>query len=100
MLSFSLAFYVICIIYDTYIPIIAQGVLIVFLIILPLLFTYLQYNNIIFGRKLLYYKMKWQLFNRNYDETVNYVNKLIEVEGGNSNYFRILGECYKSKKIL
>ncbi len=79
-----------------YIPLILQICLILFGYILPLVLVALQYNNIIIARKILYYRMKY-LFNlKEYEQTIDYINKLIAYEGRKAEYMYILGICYKN----
>lgn len=96
--TFCLALYIGCARYNVYIPIILQFVIFTFSILIPIFFTYVQYNNIIISRKILYYIMKNNYHNKEYDETIKYVKKLIDIEGRKSEYYYILGMCYKFKK--
>ncbi len=81
---------------NKYIPLIFQISLILFGYIIPLVAIALQYNNIIIARKILYYRMKY-LFNlKEYEQTINYINKLISYEGRKAEYLYILGICYKN----
>lgn len=100
-ISFStvmLIIYIYCVVYGIYIPLKLQISMIVLLILIPSFVSYLQYSNIILSRKLLYYFMKFKFSNKEYDETIKDVNKLIEIEGRKSEYYYILGICYKYKR--
>lgn len=98
MLSFSFGVYLGLVINSLYIPVIIQVPMLIFILLLPILFAYLQYNNIILSRKILYYKMKWQLFVKNYNKAIGYINRLINIDGRKAEYFHILGQCYKNQK--
>lgn len=96
--AFTFGIYVKSVIENIYIPVIVQICLLIFLILLPLLFAFLQYNNIILSRKILYYKMKWEYYLQDFDKTIKYINRLITLDGRRTEYYYLLGMCYKYKK--
>lgn len=93
-----LASYITFAIYDMFIPIYAQILILLFGIILPTTDAILQLNKISVSRKLLYYKMKYLFSIKDYKETIKYINKLVMQEGRNNEYLYILGMCYKDLK--
>ncbi len=95
LLSFSSSMYVILTIYDIYSPIYIQIAFILFSIIIPLVAVFLQYNNIILSRKILYYNMKLAYISRDYKKTIELIEKIVENEGRNSEVMYTLGQCYK-----
>lgn len=100
-ISFStimLITYIYCAIYSIYIPLKFQIVMMMLLVLIPTFAVYLEYSNIILSRKLLYFSMKFKFSNKEYEETIKDVNKLIEIEGRKAEYFYILGICYKYKR--
>lgn len=82
--------------FNVYIPIYFQMCIFLFGFILPFIASLLQYNNINITKKILYYKMKYSYFSKEYEKTINYINKLIILEGTNADYLYFLGMCYKN----
>ena len=94
--SFSLGSYISFVIFDIYIPIYIQSLLLFSIFILPLAFVYIQYNNIILTKKILYYKMKFNIYVRDYVVAKELLFKLIERTGRKAEYYYLLGICYKN----
>lgn len=93
--SFAFGSYLVFTLSDIYIPKFIQIVLVIFMFFIPLIFVLLQYNNIILTRKILYYKMKWNMYMQDYEKSKNLLYKLIEQTGRKSQYYYYLGVCYK-----
>lgn len=94
----SLAFgsYLVFTINEIYIPKFIQILLIISMFFIPLIFALLQYNNIILTKKILYYKMKWNMYLHDYEKSKILLYKLIEQTGRKSEYYHCLGVCYKN----
>ena len=93
--SFAFGSYLVFTINQIYIPEFIQILLITSMFFIPLIFVVLQYNNIILTRKILYYKMKWNMYLQDYEKAKNLLYKLIEQTGRKSQYYNYLGICYK-----
>ena len=81
---------------NKYIPLVFQICLFLFGYVIPIVAISLQYNNIIIARKLLYYRIKYLFNMKEYEQTINNINKLISYEGRKSEYLYMLGVCYKN----
>ncbi len=95
LLSFSTSIYSVLAIYDIYSPIYVQILFFTFSIIIPVVTVFLQYNNIILTRKILYYNMKLAYISKDYQKTVDLIEKIVAKEGRNSQLMYTLGQCYK-----
>ena len=93
--SFAFGSYLVFTIYEVYIPELIQIFLIISMFFIPLIFVILQYNNIILTRKILYYKMKWNMYLQDYERAKKLIYKLIEQTGRSAQYYNYLGICYK-----
>lgn len=93
--SFALGSYLVFTINEVYIPEFIQILLVISMFFIPLIFVLLQYNNIILTRKILYYKMKWNMYMQDYERAKNFLYKLIEQTGRKAEYYHDLGICYK-----
>ncbi len=96
LLITSLTFYISFAIKNTFIPIYAQILILLFGIIIPFIASILQQKNIILSRKIIYYRMKYLFSIKDYKQTIKYINKLVLLEGRNNEYMYILGLCYKA----
>ncbi len=94
--SFAFGSYLVFMINDVYIPEFIQIFLIISMFFIPLVFALLQYNNIILIKKILYYKMKWNMYLHDYEKAKILLYKLIEKVGRKSEYYYFLGVCYKN----
>ena len=81
---------------NAYIPLYIQICIFIFSFVLPAISIILQYNNIIITRKILYYRMKYSFFSKEYSKTIGYITKLVSYEGRKAEYLYILGICYKN----
>ncbi len=81
---------------NIYIPIYLQILIFLFDIFVPIIATFLQYNNIVLTHKILYYKMKYAYISKEYKKTIDYIAKLVSYEGRKAEYLYILGQCYKN----
>lgn len=97
VMAFLDSIYTYLTIYNVYVEWYIDFILYIFTIIIPLFLVLLQYNNIILKRQILYYTMKCLFKAKEYDKTIVYINKLVNLEGRNNEYMYILGRCYKSK---
>ena len=95
LLTFFITLYIAFTIYNINIHIFLQIPIFLFSVFIPAIAVYLQYNNIILTRKILYYKMKFYYKSGNYNKTIEYIEKLVSHEGRKSEYLYILGKCYK-----
>lgn len=95
LLSACLGIYIPFVRYDMIMPWYLQTLELTFGFFIPLITTLLQYNNIVVSRKILYYTMKVKYSNREYDTVINYINKLVNLEGRKSEYMYLLGKSYK-----
>lgn len=66
-------------------------------IIIPLILVLLEYNNIILKKEIIYYMMRYLFKIKEYDKTIEYITKLVKIEGRTNEYMYILGKCYKEK---
>jgi tetratricopeptide (TPR) repeat protein len=96
ILSFFTSIYIYLAINNIYIPVYFQVIFFVIACVIPVSAIYLQYNNIILTRKILYYKMKLKYSNKEYNKTIEYIEKIISIEGRKAEYLYILGQCYKN----
>lgn len=96
IVSFCIGSYISFTYYNVYIPIYIQICIFLFSFVLPIIAIILQYNNIIITRKILYYKMKYSFFSKEYEKTVEYISRLVVYEGRTAEYLYILGICYKN----
>ncbi len=79
--SFAFGSYLVFTINNVYIPEFIQVLLFVSMFLMPLTFVLLQYNNIILTKKILYYKMKWNMYLQDYEKSKDLLYKLIEQTG-------------------
>lgn len=79
-----------------YIPIYLQISIFLFGFLLPVISSFLQYNNIMIKRKLLYYRMKYLYNLKEYEKVIKYIIKLVALDGRTAEYLYILGMCYKN----
>ncbi len=96
LLTFFITLYIAFTIYDVNIPIFLQIPIFVFSVFIPIIAVYLQYNNIILTRKILYLKMNFCFKAEDYKKTIGYIEKLVLLEGRKSTSMYILGKCYKA----
>lgn len=94
-LALSLGLYICFAIYNVYIPIYFQIPIFIFSILIPMINIFLQYNNIVLSRKILYYIMKYEYKSRDYEKTIECIKKLVTLEGRKAEYLYLLGQCYK-----
>lgn len=94
--TFFLTLYISFTFYDINIPIYMQAIVNFFTVVLPAIAVYLQYNNIILSRKILYFRMKLFYKAENYKKTIEYIEKIVLLEGRRSKTMYILGKCYKA----
>lgn len=93
--SFAFGSYLVFVFNKVYIPEFIQILLIISMFFIPLIFALLQYNNIILTKKILYYKMKWNIYIQDYERAKKLLYKLIEQTGRKAEYYYFLGICYK-----
>lgn len=98
--SFFMGIYISFTYNKVYIPIYFQICIFLFSFVLPSILVLLQYNNIIIIKKILYYKMKYSFFSKEYEDTIRYITKLIAYDGRTSHYLYTLGICYKNLNDL
>ncbi len=96
-ISFVNGIYLYLIIYNITTHWYTNLILYFFNIIIPFILVFLQYNNIILKRQIIYYMMKYTFKIKEYDKTIRYINRLVNLEGRNNEYMYILGKCYKAK---
>lgn len=92
----SVGMYIFFVVSERYIPIYLQVSIFLFGFLLPLISTFLQYNNIMIKRKLLYYRMKYLYSLKEYEKVIKYIVKLVSIDGRTAEYLYILGMCYKN----
>lgn len=91
----SFVLYITFAIYDIFIPIYAQILILLFGILIPCVIVFLQSRNIIIAKKIIYYKMK-SLYNiKDYKSTLKYINKLVILDGRSNELLYLTGMCYK-----
>lgn len=95
LLSACLGIYIPFVKYDMYMPWYLQALELSFGFYLPIIISFLQYNNIVISRKILYYAMKIKYSNKEYNTVINYINKLVNLEGRKAEYMYLLGKSYK-----
>lgn len=96
--SICLGLYIPFAVFDVSIHFLLQIPLFFFGVVIPAIFVFLQYNNIIISRKILYNRIKMNYNSKNYSKTKEYIEKLVLLEGRSSKYMHILGQCYKNTK--
>ncbi|MEG2310796.1 MAG: tetratricopeptide repeat protein [Clostridia bacterium] len=96
LLALSLGMYIAFVIYDAFIPNVLQIAIIFFIFLLPIFAVYLQYNNIVLSRQILYNNMKKAFKECDYKKTIAFIEQLVNIEGRNAEYLYILGMCYKN----
>lgn len=94
----SFVLYITFAIYNTFIPIYAQILIILFGMVIPCLAIFLQSKNIIIARKLIYYKMKSAYNMKDYKLALKYINKLVILDGRSNELLYLAGMCYKGLK--
>lgn len=95
LLSASLGIYIPFAIHDIYIPWYIQLLELTFGFYIPIIIVFLQYNNIVISRKILYYAMKIKYSSGEYNTVINYISKLVNLEGRKPEYMYLLGKSYK-----
>ena len=80
---------------NVYIPIYFEICILLFSFIIPVIVIIFQYNNIRIMEKILYYRMKYAYFSKEFEKTINLINKIEVKEGKNAELLYILGMCYK-----
>lgn len=98
LLIFSMSMYATLSYNNMFIPAYIQILVLVFGIFVPFIATYLQYNNIILSKKILYSKVKLAYISKNYQKAISLIEKVVTVEGRSSEMMYILGMCYKELK--
>ncbi|MEG1705382.1 MAG: tetratricopeptide repeat protein [Clostridia bacterium] len=93
--SFAFGSYLAFVVNNVYIPIMIQNLLFILMFGLPCIFVMLQYNDIILSRKILYYKMKLNMYVEEYEKAKKILFKLIDQIGRKADYYYLLGVCYK-----
>lgn len=93
--SFAFGSYLVFTINEVYIPSFIQILLFLSMFFIPSIFVLLQYNNIILTKKILYYKMRWNMYLQDFERAKDLLYKLIEQTGRKSEYYHRLGVCYK-----
>lgn len=93
-----LASYITFAIYNIFIPIYAQILILLFGILIPSAVAILELNKFSISKKFAYYKMKYSYSIRDYKDTIKRINKLIIQDGRNNEYLYLLGMCYKELK--
>ncbi len=96
-LSFFIGLYIPFTYYEMYIPLYIHIPVLIFGVILPIIIVLLQYNNIMVSSKLLYRNAQKLYKKKKYDETIQELQKLINIEGKKSEYLYLLGKCYAEK---
>lgn len=94
--SFCLGIYIPFAIFNVTIHMYIQMIWLILGILLPSIAVFLQYNNIIISRKILYNKIKINFSCKDYEKTKEYIEKLVMLEGRSAKYMHILGICYKN----
>lgn len=97
IIAFIDSIYIYLIIYNVFTYWYINFIIYFFNIIIPLFLVLLQYNNIILKRQIIYYMMKCLYKSKEYDKTILYLTKLVNIEGRTNEYMYILGKCYKAK---
>lgn len=96
--AFSLGIYLPVVFYNVYLRIRYQIPLGIGLFVLPSVFAILQYNNITFGKNLLFKRAEKCYNNQKYMKCINYLQKLMVKEGRNGNALFLLAKCYYAIK--
>lgn len=96
--AFSLGIYLPVVFYNVYLRIRYQIPLGIGLFVLPSVFAILQYNNITFGKNLLFKRAEKCYNDKKYTKCINYLQKLMVKEGRNSNVLFLLAKCYYAIK--
>ena len=97
ILCISLGSYLPFVIYRVSIPKILQIVFYFCGLVLPAVYTILQYNDINILKKLLYYNLKNAYKNKNYVRTMELLKKVIYFDGYTSEYAVMFGNCYRDQ---
>ena len=100
VLSVCLGIYLPFVIYDIFIPNILQIIIFIAGILIPSIYTLIQYNDIKLLKKILYYNLKKSYKNKDYDKTMELLKKVIYIDGYTSEYAVLLGNCKKGKNEL
>ena len=98
MSSISLAIYITFVAMNVSIHLYAQIAIFIFSFLIPGIAIILQYHNIVLTRQILYYRMKSAYKNREYQNTIKLIEKIVLTEGRKAEYLYILGQCYKELK--
>lgn len=96
--AFSLGVYLPVVFYNVYLRIRYQIPLGLGIFVLPCIFTILQYNNISFGKNLLYKRAENYYNNQKYTKCINTLQKLINKEGRKPEYVFLLVKCFYELK--
>ncbi|MEG1059553.1 MAG: tetratricopeptide repeat protein [Clostridia bacterium] len=94
--ALSIGIYIPFALNNIYIPIVYQIFIMTLGFLIPLSALFLQYNDIILTRRLLYYLMKCAYFSKEYQKTIEYITKIVSIQGRKAEYLYILGQCYKN----
>lgn len=98
ILAFSLGVYLPVVIFNVYLRIRYQIVLGMGIFIIPCIGAILQYNNINFGKKLLYKKAEKYYLSQKYTKCVSTLQKIITTEGRTSENLFLLAKCFYEVK--
>lgn len=96
--AFSLGIYLPVVFYNVYLRIRYQLPLGIGLFILPSIFAILQYNNITFGKNLLFKRAEKCYNDKKYTKCINYLQKLMVKEGRQCKVLFLLAKCYYAIK--
>ncbi len=92
--SFSLGVYLPVVFYDVQLRLRFQIPLGIGIFVLPCIVAILQYNNISFGKNLLYKRAEKYYNNKKFSKCINTLEKLINKEGRKSETFYLLAKCF------
>lgn len=92
--AFSLGVYLPVVFYNVYLRIRYQIPIGIGIFVLPCIFAILQYNNISFGRNLLYKRAEKYYNNQKYTKCIISLQKLINKEGRKANTIFLLAKCF------
>lgn len=95
VLIVCLGIYLPFVIKGSFIPNILQIAIFIAGILIPSIYTFIQYNNIKILKKILYYNLKKSYNSKNYIKTMELLKKVIYIDGYTSEYAVLLGNCNK-----
>ncbi len=95
LLSFTMSIYIILTISGIYIPLYVQISVLIFSFLVPLFFTFLQYNDIAITKKILYYNAKISYMTNDYEKSIKYIQKLINKYEKTADILFMKGMCYQ-----